>query len=530
MWNVPLLVALGLCVLAALAGLLSLLFRRALRERLKNVQFTVYRPAAIAPHRWYPLLAFAHRATPHSDEQNAHDRGVEARQQTARLLGTAVIERQPSIIDASHAIPRIGELTFVPEVPGIEFNPARYSFRCTQPVHRAEFNFRATVEPVPESHRGHLTVLWGPLIVGDVPLTIPVAGAPIMAAVPEHGSTYRRIFASYSHKDTAIVQQVETLAASLGDRYLRDVRDLRARQVWSKALEALIERADIFQLFWSTNALSSSFVREEWEFALKLGRQQFIRPVYWEEPLPALAGLPPEPLRKLHFHHLRTPGLPADSVFERRTPAPSRWRSLVASRIAQSAFAALVGVTLWQLSSHSTLVTPASPNGEPSVTPVRSSPVPAGRPTPDARAPSSPVLANPSTPDTPTPSAPVPATRRVVREMVLSEGQGNFRVGKVDLTDSAKRRIDQMVADVKADPESVFIEIEGHTDNVGSKTYNTKLAGQRAEAARRYLNEAHKVPLPRINAISYGEDKPVAPNDTRQGRAQNRRIVIKVLA
>ena len=297
MWNVPLLVALGLCVLAALAGLLSLLFRRALRASLKNVQFTVYRPAAIGPHRWYPLLAFAHRSTPRSDKPDAKDPVRKLRQQSARLLHTPANKSQPSTVDSPHAIPRAGELTFVPDVPGIEFNPARYSFLSKQSAHRAAFNLRATTDPVPEPPRGHLTVLWGTLIVGDVPLTIPVAEVPMMAAVPEHGNAYRKIFASYSHKDTAIVQQFETFVKTLGDRYLRDVRDLRAGQVWSEALESLIERADIFQLFWSTNASTSSFVRNEWEFALKLNRPGFVRPVYWEEPLPALAGLPPEPLR-----------------------------------------------------------------------------------------------------------------------------------------------------------------------------------------------------------------------------------------
>ena len=122
------------------------------------------------------------------------------------------------------------------------------------------------------------------------------------------------------------------------------------------------------------------------------------------------------------------------------------------------------------------------------------------------------------------------ASRRLVYEVVLSEDQGNFKFGKVDLPDTAKQRIDQMVTDLKADPKGIFIELEGHTDNVGSKEYNTKLGGDRAEAVKRYLYEAHQVPLHKINVISYGEDKPVSPNNKRDGRAQNRRVVIKVLA
>ena len=122
------------------------------------------------------------------------------------------------------------------------------------------------------------------------------------------------------------------------------------------------------------------------------------------------------------------------------------------------------------------------------------------------------------------------ASRRLVYEVVLSEDQGNFKFGKVDLPDTAKQRIDQMVADLKADPKGIFIELEGHTDNVGSKDYNTKLGEERAEAVKRYLYEAHQVPLHKINVISYGEEKPVSPNNTKDGRAQNRRVVIKVLA
>ena len=122
------------------------------------------------------------------------------------------------------------------------------------------------------------------------------------------------------------------------------------------------------------------------------------------------------------------------------------------------------------------------------------------------------------------------ASRRLVYEVVLSEDQGNFRFGKTELPDEAKQRIDQMITDLKADPKGVFIEIEGHTDNVGSKEYNETLGAERAETVKRYLYEAHQVPLHKINVISYGEDKPVAPNRTRDGRAQNRRVVIKVLA
>ena len=90
--------------------------------------------------------------------------------------------------------------------------------------------------------------------------------------------------------------------------------------------------------------------------------------------------------------------------------------------------------------------------------------------------------------------------------------------------------LDNMVNSLKADKKAVWVEIEGHTDNVGDAKYNESLGLMRAEAVKRYLYEKHQVPLHKINVISYGEEKPVAPNNTRDGRAQNRRVVIKVLA
>ena len=122
------------------------------------------------------------------------------------------------------------------------------------------------------------------------------------------------------------------------------------------------------------------------------------------------------------------------------------------------------------------------------------------------------------------------ATKRLVYEVVLSEDQGNFKFGKHDLPDEAKARLDEMINQLKADPKNVYIEIEGHTDNVGNPQFNEQLGLERAESVKRYLYEAHQIPLHKINAISYGEDKPVAPNNNKKGRAQNRRVVIKVLA
>jgi outer membrane protein OmpA-like peptidoglycan-associated protein len=121
------------------------------------------------------------------------------------------------------------------------------------------------------------------------------------------------------------------------------------------------------------------------------------------------------------------------------------------------------------------------------------------------------------------------ASKRLVYEVVLSEDQGNFKFGKKDLPDEAKAQLDEMIQKIKADPKGAYFEIAGYTDSIGGKDYNEKLGLERAEAVKRYLYEQHQIPLHKMNVISYGEENPVAENNTKTGRAQNRRVVIRVL-
>ncbi len=121
------------------------------------------------------------------------------------------------------------------------------------------------------------------------------------------------------------------------------------------------------------------------------------------------------------------------------------------------------------------------------------------------------------------------AARRLVYEVVLSDDNSRFAFGKAQLNEDAKSEIDRVVEQLATDPKNVYLEIEGHTDAVGSLPTNERLGLQRAEAVKRYLYEQHNVPLHKMNVITYGETKPVAPNATREGRAKNRRVVIKVL-
>ncbi len=121
------------------------------------------------------------------------------------------------------------------------------------------------------------------------------------------------------------------------------------------------------------------------------------------------------------------------------------------------------------------------------------------------------------------------AQGKFLYQVVLSDDSVKFPTDAHQLSPEADARLDELADRLKSQNQNVYLEIQGHTDATGTKDYNDKLGEERAEAVRRYLNE-HGVALNRMATISYGEDAPVASNDTRDGRAQNRRVVIVVLS
>jgi len=113
--------------------------------------------------------------------------------------------------------------------------------------------------------------------------------------------------------------------------------------------------------------------------------------------------------------------------------------------------------------------------------------------------------------------------------LVLSDDSVKFPVNAATLSPEAEQRLSEFTEKLKADNKNVYLEIQGHTDNSGSKEYNDELGEKRAETVRKFLSQ-HGVALNRMATISYGQDAPVAPNETREGRAQNRRVVVMVLS
>lgn len=121
------------------------------------------------------------------------------------------------------------------------------------------------------------------------------------------------------------------------------------------------------------------------------------------------------------------------------------------------------------------------------------------------------------------------ARGKLLYEVTLSNDKVTFPLNRAVISDEAKQMLDEAVGPIVAENKGVFFEIEGHTDGTGDPIYNQKLGEERAMAVRAYLYDKHKIALSRMEVISYGETKPVADNKTRAGRAQNRRVVIKIL-
>jgi len=121
------------------------------------------------------------------------------------------------------------------------------------------------------------------------------------------------------------------------------------------------------------------------------------------------------------------------------------------------------------------------------------------------------------------------AEGKFLYSMVLSDDSVKFPVDGSKLSPEAQTRLMDFISKLKSDNKNVYLEIQGHTDATGPKTLNERLGEQRAEAVRLFMNQ-QGVPLNRMATISYGPDAPVAPNNTREGRAQNRRVVLIVMA
>lgn len=131
---------------------------------------------------------------------------------------------------------------------------------------------------------------------------------------------------------------------------------------------------------------------------------------------------------------------------------------------------------------------------------------------------------SPPPPPPPPPKKPEPEPKEVRERIVLRGVQFDF--DSADIRPDAAVVLDEAVRLLNQAPETQ-VRIEGHTDWTGPEAYNQRLSERRAEAVKRYLVE-HGVDADRLETAGYGESRPIASNETREGRALNRRVELQV--
>ncbi len=260
------------------------------RER---VQFTVGYPGRVARTHDYLLRVYLHLES----ETN----------EALALLDQAVDEfgARPRKTDAesNQRIPIGTRLEVTPRIHLIGVTPPQRQIAWLGSLEEASFRIHyAGSEQVPEPCSGFIDVAASGLLVARVPVSITVEGgdAHIERRTVEMIS---RVFASYSHRDEAIVRACKAAYRALGVQLFIDKDDLVSGQKWRPVLRQSIAGYDLFQLYWSQAASESTEVANEWKLAREISPQRavdFIRPLYWSEPMPQ----PPNELSDLHFDRL----------------------------------------------------------------------------------------------------------------------------------------------------------------------------------------------------------------------------------
>jgi outer membrane protein OmpA-like peptidoglycan-associated protein len=139
---------------------------------------------------------------------------------------------------------------------------------------------------------------------------------------------------------------------------------------------------------------------------------------------------------------------------------------------------------------------------------------PAPPPPPPAPTPPPPA---PAPPPPPPPPKPAPVFENIY-----------FNENKTNIDPVAAKALDRDGAMLKDNPD-IKVEIGGHTDSLGSEKANQKMSEKRAESVKKYLMDKFNIPGDRMIVKGYGSKKPIADNGTKEGRAKNRRVELKII-
>ncbi|HEY7341216.1 MAG TPA: toll/interleukin-1 receptor domain-containing protein [Ktedonobacterales bacterium] len=267
-------------------------------------EVTIYYPLDVAAGQQEHMLLYVHSRRSidsvrsdamqllDSNEQLDHLRTRYSVQDTSQLKANTRLSLHFTGNEIAFDPPGIELVRVQSEQPDKDFNRVGVTFT----VSRSLRGLTATGEIKVGREGQQLTTI-------HVPLLVSTSQDHRDSAAATAARIFRRVFISYSHQDEEIVRRTQAAYQALGIESLLVVDFIHAGESSERTVTRLIESADIFQLFWSHNAAASMNVEREWRYALSLGRDAFIRPVYWETPMPP----PPPELAQLHFGLLRFP-------------------------------------------------------------------------------------------------------------------------------------------------------------------------------------------------------------------------------
>ena len=285
----------------------------------KTVMFTTYHPKEVRRSTRYVLLAFAHLERAMAEVQREANQNFDLMGNNASELST------PSRIQ----VVKDEIITVIPQMHGIEFQPKQHVLAWNPPIQSCNFLFSVPENAALPLH-GRIVFYRGPILAGEIDLKLDPF-FPNSRTDPRPVESIARsispVFASYSHRDSRVMEYFRRRSRQFGQNMLVDIYDIRSGQRWEKRLLEMIDQSAVFQLFWSRHSVTSKYCRMEWEYALERSAQRdresasrastepestqrtavdqspYIRPVWWE------TRLPPQPkeLQHLHFERVSIP-------------------------------------------------------------------------------------------------------------------------------------------------------------------------------------------------------------------------------
>jgi len=272
------------------------IFQKTLELQEERPRISVNYPEVIAEQKWSSVDVFIYVP----ELQHIVEAYIRKRNKTeSEDYGTIST-------NISQAIPLGCKIKVCLSSENIKINPSEIEIQWYEPLNKLVFRISPNDQKT-ENRSLHLNVdvLADDLLVSSmqVPLTVDEKARSKSSMANTTAQLYEEVFASYSRDDIDVVKHLKKRYKALGIYMFIDVDDLRSGSLWRRALFERIDKCDLFQLFWSKSSSDSEYVKIEWQHAIRAieykgGR--FIRPVYWEEPMPS----PPKSISHLNFHKL----------------------------------------------------------------------------------------------------------------------------------------------------------------------------------------------------------------------------------